>query len=69
MFALSLWNSLTMEVRIADSLTCSISELKERIFRLLIWMYTSYMILIGFFSLFTEIGASVSILELELVLT
>lgn len=68
-FALSLWNSLTMEVRIADSLTCSISELKERIFRLLIWMYTSYMILIGFFSLFTEIGASVSILELELVLT
>lgn len=67
-FALSLWNSLTMEVRIADCLTYSISELKVHIFRLHIWMYTSYTILRGFFSLFTEIGASVSILELGLVL-
>lgn len=45
MFALSLWNSLTMEVRLADSLTCSKSEFKVHIFRLLIRMHTSYVFL------------------------
>lgn len=44
-FARSSWNSLTTEVRLADSLTCSKSELKVYIFRLLIRMYKSCMIL------------------------
>lgn len=54
-FAHSSWNSLTKEVRLADSLTCSKSELKVYIFRLLIRMYKGYMILLGFYSLFTYV--------------
>lgn len=54
-FAHSSWNSLTMEVRLADSLTCSKSELKVYIFRLLIRMYKGYMILLGFYSLFAYV--------------
>lgn len=44
-FARSSWNSLTMEVRLADSLTCSKSELKVHIFRLLIRVHKRYMII------------------------
>lgn len=56
MFARSSWNSLTVEVRLADSLTRSKSELKVHIFRLLMRMYKSYMILsTGFHSLFTDV--------------
>lgn len=58
-FARSSWNSLTMEVRLADSLTCSKSELKVYIFRSLIRMYKSYTILsLRLLSLFTYVQIS-----------
>lgn len=66
-FARFSWNSLTMEVRLADSLTCSKSELKVYICRWLVRMYKSDMILcwaaivlpqfcpLGHYSFFTRV--------------
>lgn len=71
-FARSSWNSLTMEVRLADSLTCSKSELKGGIFRLLILgcikdIWLSLLSCNSFSHLY--ISLSVSISELGLVLS
>lgn len=73
-FARSSWNSLTMEVRLADSLTCSKSELKVHIFRLLLLgcikcVWLSLLSCIAFLYVHLYVSLSVSISELELVLS
>lgn len=70
-FARSSWNSLTMEVRLADSLACSKSELKVHIFRLLVLgcikdIWLSLLSCNSFSRVY--ISLSVSISELGLVL-
>lgn len=58
-FARSSWNSLTMEVRLADSLTCFKSELKVYISDCLLGCVKVIRFsLLGFYSLFTYVHIS-----------